>query len=143
MLDACISSRDFISVAGRPDDVGIRQIRDGETRFTTSHAVVPAGFIAIDRHAGTSHVSVILHVAVEVVRDLVIDRHVIHLPDGQFHAMPSASVHGGDAHSSVISDDEPIGIGGIDPDVVRVSPQGTSLKFSPPSRERWNELLAT
>lgn len=105
--------------------------------------MVPAGFITIDRHAWTSHVSVILHVAVEVVRDLVVDRDVIHLPDGQFHAMHAASVHGGGAHSSIINNEEPIGIGGADPDVVRVAAPGTSLKFSLPSRERWKELLAT
>ena len=42
--------------------------------------------------SGPAHVAVVLHVAVEVVGNLVVHGDVVHLADRQLHAMEAASV---------------------------------------------------
>src|SRR5580765_7320668 len=121
MLDPRIPASHFVAVARGPDDVWVGYIWNCESGFAASHTMIPTSFVCINGHARTSHVSVVLHVAVEVVRNLVVDSDVIHLADRQFHAMQSAAVHGCDAHTSIVGDDKPIGVCRINPDIVRVS----------------------
>src|SRR5580704_6198746 len=121
LLVAGIPASDGVAITGGPDDVWIGGIGDGEARLAASHVPVPTRFVGVERHTGPAHVPVILHVAVEVVGNLLVHSHVIHLPDGQSDAVKSAAVHGGDDQACIVGDHETIGIGGIDPDVVRVA----------------------
>ena len=121
MLGASVPAGNFIPVASGPHDVGIGQIRNGEAGFATTHRVIPTGFAGVYGHAGAAHVPIVLHVAVEVVRNLVVNVDVVHLADGQSNAVKTAAVHGRNLHAAVVGDHEAIGIGGIDPDVVSVS----------------------
>ena len=81
-----VPASNFIAITSRPHDVWIGRIRVSETRFAASHAAVPARLrrasesAETDLHRRPAHGGVVLHVAVEVIRDLVIHRHVIHLP---------------------------------------------------------------
>src|SRR4029077_6015917 len=111
-----------VPVAGRPHDIRVSGIGQGEPGFATSHVTIPAGFLRINGYAGTTHVPVVLHVAVEVVGHLVIDCDVIHLADRQRDAVEPATVHGGDEHAAIVGDDEAVGVGGVDPDVVGIAP---------------------
>src|SRR5579864_2336197 len=83
--------------------------------------MIPACFSGIHGDAGTAHIPVVLHVAVEVVRDLVVDVDVVHLANWKSSAVKTAAVHRRNAEAAVIGDHKAIGIGGIDPDIVRVS----------------------
>src|SRR5690348_5330305 len=85
---ARIPAGDFVAVAGGPYDVGIGEVGEGKTGFAAAHVVVPAGIgtVAVThggRVAGPAHGAIILHVAVNVVGDLVVHGDVIHLADGQ------------------------------------------------------------
>src|SRR5579859_4267219 len=91
-----IPASHFIAVAGGPNYIGIGRIRNGKAGFTTAHVVIPSRYPRIDRHAGAAHVSVILHVGVDVVGNLVIDVHVIHLSDRQLNSVKATAVDGGD-----------------------------------------------
>src|SRR6266571_3096585 len=91
-----VPAGDFVPVASRPNDIGIGQIGNGKARLATTHAMIPACFLGVYGHAGAAHVSVVLHIAVEVVRNLVVDVHVIHLTDRQSNAMEAAAVNGSD-----------------------------------------------
>src|SRR5216683_1107185 len=92
-------------------------------------ASIPTGLLRIDGHAGATHVSVVLHVAVKIVRDLIVDVDVVHLADGKSDVVEAAAVHGGDVHSGVIGDSKTIGIGGIHPDIVSVSSPADFLEI--------------
>src|SRR5690242_21934074 len=67
LLGPCIPAGDLIAIAGSPYYVRISGIGDRKAGFTSTHSVIPAGFLRIDRHAWATHVSVVLHVAVKVV----------------------------------------------------------------------------
>src|SRR5580704_1949891 len=89
----------LISIASSPHDVGISRVGNGEARLTAAHVTIPSRLLRIDGHAGPTHVPVILHVAIKVVRRLVVDVHVIHLPDRQSDAVKSTSVYRRNDHS--------------------------------------------
>src|SRR5262249_22322461 len=98
----------------------------------SAHATLPAGLLGIDGNAGAAHVPVVLHVAVEVVGDLVIDRNVVHLPNWQRDAMEPAPVYRRDEHPGIVGDDETVRIGRIDPDVVGVAAPADLVKALTP-----------
>src|SRR5579863_7020438 len=104
LLGSCIPARHFVSITSGPDDVGISRIRDSKTGFAAAHVAIPARFLEVDGHTRPAHVPVILHVAIEVVRNLVVDIHVIHLADGQSDVVKASSMNGGDNHSTVVGD---------------------------------------
>src|SRR5438309_11310721 len=115
MLVAGIPTGDLVAIASGPNDIGIDQIRNGEARLSTAHAAIPSCFLRVDGHAGTAHTSVVLHIAVEVVGNLVVDVHVIHLAEWQSNAVEAAAVNGSYIHSRVIGNHKTIGIGRINP----------------------------
>src|SRR5712692_8147733 len=91
----------FVAVATGPDNVRIGWIRKGKSRFATAHSAIPSGinYAAIFERGGyarAAHVWSVLHVAIHVVRDLVIYGDVIHLSDGELHTVESAAVHSSD-----------------------------------------------
>src|SRR5246500_5946368 len=90
--------------------------------------MIPACFPGIHGDAGTAHIPVVLHIAVEVVRDLIVDVDVVHLADWKSSAVKTATVHRRNAEAAVIGDHKTIGIDGIDPDIVRVSAPGNILE---------------
>src|SRR2546421_1977683 len=121
VLMASIPTGDLVAITSGPNDIGVSQIWNGEAGLATPHAAIPTGLLRIDGHAGAAHVSVVLHVAVKIVRNLIVDVDVVHLADGKSDVVEAAAVHGGDVHSGVIGDYKTIGIGGIHPDIVSVS----------------------
>ena len=108
-----VVARQLVAVARRPDDVGIGRIRDGEAGLAAAECVIPrndctaaptaatassaAATAAGQRSAGArgvvrdrlrrvaraAHRPVVLPVAVDPVRHLVVDGDVVHLPDRQ------------------------------------------------------------
>src|SRR6266853_1887432 len=121
MFVASIPMGDRVAITSSPNDIGVNQIRNGEAGLATAHAAIPAGLLRIDRDARAAHVPVVLHVAVKIVGDLIVDIDVVHLADGKSDAVEAAAMHGSDVHSRVIGDYKTIGIGGIHPDIVSVS----------------------
>src|SRR5205807_108654 len=99
MLIAGVPTRDFVAVASSPDDIRVGRIRHREAGFAATHAVVPSGLLVVDRHARTPHVPIVLHVAVDVVGNLIVHINVVHLTDGKIYAVESAPVKGRDVQS--------------------------------------------
>src|SRR6266568_1185964 len=96
-----VPASQFVAVATGPDNVRIRWIWKGKSRFATSHSPIPPGinYAAIFERGGyarAAHIWPVLHVAIHVVRDLVVYSDVIHLSDGELHAVESAAVQGSD-----------------------------------------------
>ena len=127
-LRAVVVARHLVAVAGRPDDVRIGRIGNGEARLAAAEAVIPlvarsvvAGAGAFGRDRRPAHRAVVLHVRVDVVRHLVVDGDVIHLADRQLHALRAAAVLRGQRDAGVVRDREAIGVLRIPPDVVVVA----------------------
>src|SRR6266436_7159795 len=99
-----VPTGNLVAVASGPNHIGIGQIGNGEAGFATAHAAIPPSLLRIDGHARTAHISVVLHVAVAIVGDLVVYVDVVHLADRQRNAMEPAAVNGGDVHARVIGD---------------------------------------
>src|SRR6266436_2593143 len=131
MLVAGIPTGDLVAIASSPNDIGIGQIRNGEAGLATAHAMIPSCFLRVHGHAGAAHVSIVLHIAIEVVRNLVVDVYVVHLADWKCHAMESATVNCSNEHSRVIGDYETIRVGWINPDIVSVAAPVDFLKILP------------
>src|SRR5262249_36309423 len=82
-----------------PDNVWINRIGSGPTTLTAGDRVPSA---ARNRAAGAATARtarpairrIVLLVAVDVIRNPVVDRHVIHLRDRQLNSIPSASTRG-------------------------------------------------
>src|SRR4051812_39801031 len=124
-----IPAGNFVAIAGCPHYLGIGEVGNRATGLAASHRVIPSGLARVDGNAGPAHVSVVLHVAVEVVGNLVVHIDVVHLPDGQSRAMKTAAVNRGDVHAAIVGDDKAIGILRIDPDIVRVSAPGNVFEI--------------
>ena len=124
-----IPPRHRVAVAGSPHDIRIGGVGNRKARLAPSHVAVPTGFMRIDRHARAAHVPVVLHVAVKVVRNLIVHGHVVHLADGQGDTMEAAPVDRRDDHPTVVGDHEAIGIGRIDPDVVGIAAPADFVKI--------------
>src|SRR5579863_8657940 len=131
VLAARIPARDFISITRSPNDIWIGQVGNGEAGLAPAHSMIPAGFPRIQRQAWATHVSVVLHVAVEVVGNLIVDIDVVHLTDRQSNSMKTAAVYGRDVHAAVIGNYKTIGIGRVEPDVVRVSSPANFFEILP------------
>ena len=107
-LGLIVVARHFVAVAGGPHDVGVGHVGQGEARFAAAQVVLPGAHAAESAAPppppnpprppvacpGTllpaswvvrqsAHGAVVLHVAVDLVRHVVIHGHVIHLADGQ------------------------------------------------------------
>src|SRR5208282_6499080 len=91
-LNSSVPARHFIAITCGPHDAGIGRIRHSKAGFAASHRVIPSSFLRIDGHTGATHVPVILHVAIEVVRNLIVDVHMVHLPDRQSDPVKTAPV---------------------------------------------------
>src|SRR5215472_9013571 len=120
---------DLVTIAACPNNIRIGWIGKSETRFASAHATLPTGFhdaavFERRRDAGPAHVGAVLHVGVDVVRNLVVHSDVIHLADRKLHAQEAAAVNGGDVQAAVVGDDETVGILRIDPNVVIVAAPG-------------------
>src|SRR5271165_1417498 len=85
---ARIPTRDFSAVTSGPNNVRVLRIGKREAGLTTAHAVLPPVLLGSavtgtgKRITGSAHGAVVLHVAVNVVRDLIVGGDVIHLPHG-------------------------------------------------------------
>src|SRR5262249_55162672 len=73
------------------------------------------------RVAGPTIRRAVLLVTVPVVRDLIVDSHVVNLSDGKLDMFPGSAASNRYGHSAVICYSHPIGIGWVDPDVVIIS----------------------
>src|SRR6266568_8375889 len=97
--------------ATRPDDVVVRRIGRGKAAFAPRHGMPQA---ARDRARAASASAeaaklqavtraakrrAVLPVAINEVGDLVVDRHMIHLRDGELDVVPSAAAIHGDAYA--------------------------------------------
>src|SRR5689334_3904123 len=71
--------------------------------------------------ARTAIGAAILLVAVDEVRDLIINGDVIELCDRELDAIPGVSAIDGDTDAAVVGDDHAIAVRGIDPHVVIVA----------------------
>src|ERR1035438_9345041 len=118
-----------VSIAGSPHHVWIDWIGNGEAGFATAHLAVPSRFLGIHGHTRAAHVPVILHIAVEVVWNLVVHGDVVHLADGQSNTVEPAAVDRSNDHAGVIGNYKAVWIGGIDPDVVCVSAPADFVKI--------------
>ena len=82
---------------------------------------VVAGAGALRGDDRPAHRAVVLHVAVDVVRHLVVDADVVHLPDRQLHTPVAPAMLRGNGDAGVVGDGEAIGVLRIPPDVVVVA----------------------
>src|SRR4029450_3069663 len=71
--------------------------------------------------ARTAHGAVVLAVAVDPVWHLLVDRHVIHLPDGQRDVAERAAVVPCDAGAAIARHTPVVGVARVHPDVVTVA----------------------
>src|SRR5215469_13611702 len=103
-----VPASDFVAITGGPNDIGIGHVGQSESGFAAAHRVIPPNFAETtesetsERSAGPAHVSVVLHVCVEVVGNLVVDSDVIHLADWQLNAVEAAAVNGADVQAAVV-----------------------------------------
>src|SRR5215831_1415985 len=121
-----VPASDFVAVTTGPDDVRIGWIGKSETRFASAHATLPTGFhdaavFERRRDAGPAHVRAVLHVGIDVIRNLVVHGDVVHLANWKLNTMEAAPVNGRNVEAAVVGDDKAIGILRIDPDVVIVA----------------------
>src|SRR5262249_28641827 len=76
---------------------------------------------ALGNGARSTERAVVLTIAVDPIRNLIVDRDVIHLRDRQRHVLERATVIRREPSGRVIREAEVIGILRIDPDVVIVT----------------------
>ena len=112
----------------RPHEIAVHRVRGGPSAFAAAHgaphAARDAGIItgaAGARVARPHRARPVLSIAVDVVRDLVVDGDVVHLRDGELHLIPREAAIGADRDASVVADEHAAGIRGIDPDVVMIA----------------------
>src|SRR5262249_46620628 len=113
----------------RPDDVVVCGVRCGPAALTAGYRMPRASWnssaeTAKAASAGIARPAIgrpVLLVAVDVVGNLVVDRHVIHLGNGQLDAFPGAPAGDRDAHAAVVGHGHSAGVGRIDPHVVVVT----------------------
>src|SRR6185503_14712827 len=89
-----------------PDDVVVDRIWSGPTTLTTSNCVPGTSRnVVTTRHAAWSTIRwIILLVSVDVVRNPIIDRDVIHLRDRQLNAIPRATTSRGYRDAAIVRD---------------------------------------
>src|SRR5690349_16664002 len=89
-------------------------------RNSSTAAAATAAFVQ-PAVARTSVRRTVLFVAVHVVRNLIVDGHVIELRVGKALLEPRATARLRDRHALVVSHHHPVAVVGIDPHVVMVA----------------------
>ena len=117
--------------AARPDDVVVRRIGNRPPALAAGDRMPHAawnrsgdllvGLFGEPAVARAARRRSVLPIAVDVVWNLVVGGHVIHLRDRQLNLMPALSAVDRQAEAVVVGDDEAIAVGGIDPHVVVVA----------------------
>ena len=111
-----------------PDDVGVDRIGGGESALAAAHVVPHAprnpGDAPLPHDAAVAGAPVgglVLLVAEDVVGDLGIHRHVVHLRVGEALAEPGLAPVDRDGKPLVVRDDHAVAVPGVDPHVVMVA----------------------
>src|SRR5437016_4560920 len=71
--------------------------------------------------AGSAIRTAVLLVAVDVVGNLVVQRHVVKLRDRQLYAVPRFAAIHGDTETAVVGDGHAVAVSRIDPDIVVIA----------------------
>ena len=108
-------------VATTPDRALVDGVGNRPPTFASAHGAPDADRTRAARVARPSIRIAVLPVAVQVVRNLRVRGHVIHLRIGQRDARKRLAAVDGDAHATVVTDHEPISVRWIPPDVVQVT----------------------
>src|SRR5262245_52844744 len=116
-----------------PDDVAVYGIRRGPAAFAAAHRMPRASRNSSSEPAAAKAASAgvarpairrpVLLVTVDVVWNLVIYRHVIHLSDGELDSIPGAPARDRDRNAAVVCHSHPVWVSRIDPHVVVVAPR--------------------
>ena len=100
------------------DDVGVARVRmDGHPvtlRTELDPVVVGDAFVVVGL-ARPGPGGGVLHAAVNPVGDLVVHVHLVELTEREHRLHPCASAVAGDAHAAVATEDEVLGVVGVDP----------------------------
>ena len=83
--------------------------------------VTPGDRRSVERVARPAVRRPVLPVTKHVVRDRVVDGHVVHLRDRRLDAVIGLATIARDVHALVVPDDQAVGVVGIDPQVVVVT----------------------
>ena len=120
-----------VSRSARPHDVAVDRIGNRPAAFAARDRVPHAarnrprgllvGLFGEAAIARTACRRTVLSVAVDVVWNLIVGRHVIHLRHWQLDLMPAPAAVDREAQAVVVGDDEPVAVGRIDPHVVVVA----------------------
>ena len=101
---------------------------DARDSASAPEPAVPSGDRSPGRGFGgraeASHRPVVLHVAVDVIGDVVVHGDVVHLADGERNAARRFPVIIGHEHPAVVGDEDAAGVGRVDPDVMGVPAPG-------------------
>ena len=125
-------------VAPRPDHVVGHRVGDGEPDLAAAYGAPRphrnrAPGEGVGGPAGRGPV---LTVAVQVVGNLGVGVHMVHLGNGQERPVPVAPPVGGNAHPLVVADDHARGVVRVDPHVVVVAPGDDLEGHAPVQRAR-------
>src|SRR5262249_9565159 len=114
----------------RPNDVIIHRIRCREATFASRHGVPhtardlcspeAAKLQAVARPAVRR---AILFVSINEIRDLIVERDVINLRDGQLNTIPNMPAIHGNAHTAVIHHCHTVAIYRINPHFMIIAPK--------------------
>src|SRR4030095_6348187 len=106
-----------------PDDVRVDGIGRGPSALAAANCMPHA---ARDRRTRTAVARtavrwIVLLVAVDVVRDVIISGDVVHLGDRKLDVLPRSTAGDGQRHAAIVGNGHAIAITGIDPHVVVVA----------------------
>ncbi len=79
--------------------------------------------------AGTSEGGAILPISINIVRDLIVDIHMIHLSNRKGNAMPTFAPVGGNTDELIITHNHAVRNQGIDPHVMIISTHHIRYSF--------------
>ena len=108
-------------VAAAPHRAPVDGVGNGPAAFAATHRAPHANAARAARIAGPTVRVPVLAIAIQVVRNLGIGGHVIHLRVGERDACEALAAVDGDAHAAVVTHHEAIGVAHIPPDVVQVA----------------------
>ena len=127
-----VEGEDAVVAAG-PDDVGVLRVGHRETNLAAAD-LTPG----TDRYAATSERiarphggRAVLAVAVDVIGNPVVGRHVVDLRHRKLRPQPGLAPVDRDAEAAVVAGDAPVAIERIDPDVVVVPARVLALDRQP------------
>src|SRR5262249_19325638 len=111
--------------------------RPATTAATSPTAATASAGRRFWRRARTTHRPVILPLCVYPVRNLVVDRDVIHLTDRQRDGLEAPAMIRRQPRAGVVGEPEVVGVLWVDPDVVIVAtPRHLDERFSPVGRAK-------